>query len=181
MRDSNRGTYALLGRLLEYPDESFPQSLADCRRGLKRTHPDTALQIDSFASGVEGLSLERLQELFTQTFDLSPICSLEVGWQLYGEEYSRGAFLVAMRGLLREHGVQEAVELPDHLTHILPLLDRLESPRRVEFDDQYLKPAMAKMLKAFQGKESPYEHVLQACEDLLPHSQQRRPARVTHE
>ena len=180
MTDSAVGCYELLGRLLIYPDEYFPERLAACRGQLKEADSTVAEEVERFAAGVEGLSLERLQELFTRTFDLNPVVSLEVGWQLFGEEYSRGTFLVSMRNLLRQNGIEESVELPDHLTHILPLLDRMEDAERVHFDDKYLRPALTKMLKAFEGKETPYQHVLRACESLLLRSEADKLVEMTH-
>ena len=178
--DSAIGCYEILGRLLLYPDESFPERLAACRRQLANADAKAASEVERFAAGVEGLSLERLQEIFTQTFDLNPICSLEVGWQLFGEEYSRGAFLVAMRCQLREKGIEESIELPDHLTHILPLLDRMEDRERVYFNDKYLQPALTKMLKAFESKQTPYEHLLRACEGMLPRGEASKSSEVAH-
>lgn len=180
MMNPGAGGYESLGRLLRYPDETFHERLATCRSRVKQADPKAAEEVEQFAEGVEGLSIEQLQELATRTFDLNPVCSLEVGWQLFGEEYSRGTFLVAMRNLLRENGVKESVELPDHLTHILPLLDRLESHDRVQFNDKYLKPALTKMLAAFEGKQTAYVHVLRACDAMLLHSKTTTPAEVTH-
>jgi len=174
------GSYELLSRLLAYPDESFPERLTAVREELQEADPAAAAEIECFATGVEDLSLERLQELFTQTFDLNPVCSLEVGWQLFGEEYSRGTFLVAVRAMLRESGIKESGELPDHLTHILPLLDRMEEHEQKYFNDKYVKPALTKMLNAFEGKDSPYKHVLRACDAMLSYSEAKQTTEVTH-
>ena len=180
MTDVGVGCYESLGGVLLYPDASFPERLEACRKQVEQADPKAAEEVKQFADGVEGLSLEELQELFTRTFDLNPVCSLEVGWQLFGEEYSRGTFLVAMRNLLRENGVNESVELPDHLTHILPLLDRLEHHEKVQLNDKYLKPALTKMLAAFEDKQTAYAHVLRACDAMLLHSKAMTPAEVTH-
>src|SRR6266568_3182701 len=56
------------------------------------------------------------QELYVQTFEFNPACTLELGWHLFGENYERGEFLVRMREQLRRHGIAESNELPDHLT-----------------------------------------------------------------
>ena len=84
---------------------------------------------------------------------------LEVGWHLYGEDYHRGAFLVRMRGLLREHGVPEETELPDHLTHVLPVLGRLDDARAEALARGYVLPALVKMLDGFGEKRNPYRQL----------------------
>ena len=37
---------------------------------------------------------EQIQELYTRTFDINPVCTLEIGWHIFGEDYARGALLV---------------------------------------------------------------------------------------
>ena len=44
-----------------------------------------ASALREFAQAWADLTPEQQQELFVRTFDLNPLCSLEVGWQLYGE------------------------------------------------------------------------------------------------
>ena len=72
------------------------------------------------------------QELYVQTFEFNPACTLELGWHLFGENYERGEFLVRMRDLLRRHGIAESTELPDHLTHVLALVGRLDHEEAAE-------------------------------------------------
>ena len=76
--------------------------------GLPEAHPD--------------LDAGELEELYTRTFDNVAERSLEVGWQLFGENYARGVLMVRLPGADARHGVPEDTELPDHLTHVLALL-----------------------------------------------------------
>ena len=151
--------YQALARLLTYPDRAYAEF-------AQRT-VETLPALEPFASGVKGLSLTELQELFTRTFDLSPPCSLEVGWHLYGEEYARGAFMVSMREQMRRLSVEENGELPDHLTHILLLVDAMDPDERSEFITTYVLPAVTKMSKALEGKDNPYVAVVETAEALL--------------
>ncbi|MFN7998461.1 MAG: molecular chaperone TorD family protein [Bryobacteraceae bacterium] len=92
-----------------------------------------------------------MQELYVQTFEFNPACTLEIGWHLFGENYERGEFLVRMREQLRRHGIVESSELPDHLCHILPLLDRLDSQEAAELVGQYVLPALGKIKDSLNG------------------------------
>ena len=92
------------------------------------------------------------QELYVQTFEFNPACTLEIGWHLFGENYERGEFLVRMREQLRRYGIPESTELPDHLTHLLALIERLEHHEAEELAGQALIPALAKIQKALEGK-----------------------------
>ena len=91
------------------------------------------------------------QELYVQTFEFNPACTLEIGWHLFGENYERGEFLVRMREQLRRYGIAESSELPDHLCHVLPLLDRLEPEEAAELVGQFVLPALAKIKDALNG------------------------------
>jgi len=76
---------------------------------------------------------------------MNPVSTLEIGWHLFGEQYERGEFLVNMRGRLREAGIPEIGELPDHLLHVLPLLDRLDPQDARAFADTFVLPALEKI------------------------------------
>jgi len=110
---------------------------------------------------VGGLAGSELEELYARTFDINPVCCLEIGWQLYGEDYQRGAFLVEMRARMREHGLAESAELPDHLSHALRLLGRLEPAEGARFARHFVLPAVERMLKGFGDRANPYRGVLE--------------------
>jgi nitrate reductase molybdenum cofactor assembly chaperone NarJ/NarW len=156
-----------LGKLLSYPGEDFLAAVEVCWNAASEIDPEAARCLNDFRSRLRGLSVEEAQELYVQTFDLNPICALEVGWQLYGDNYDRGNFLVKMRQELKRYGVPENVELPDHLCHLLPLIARMDSERARCFGTASVIPALKKMLAAFEGKNSPYENVLKALTRIL--------------
>ncbi len=153
-----KGIYERLAALLSYPDELGESTVSDYAAGS---------ELSSFADAVPALSLHERQELFIQTFDLSPVCSLEMGWHLFGENYDRGLLLVKMRQQLRAHGIAETTELPDHLTNGLRLLARMERNEGAYFAEAIVLPALAKMLEAIHGKDNPYEHVLAAAQSMV--------------
>jgi nitrate reductase delta subunit len=105
-----------------------------------------------------------MQELYVQTFEFNPACTLEIGWHLFGENYERGEFLVRMRQELRRHGIPESTELPDHLTHLLPLIDRMEHAEAARLAGEYLLPALGKIQLA---EDNPYGPVLESIVQKL--------------
>jgi nitrate reductase delta subunit len=168
--------YDSLAGLLQYPGEDYGQRAARCTQALAQVQPDAAPLLGEFCRRIEGLSTERLQELFTQTFDLDPTCSLEVGWHLFGEQYERGEFLVRMRQELRRHGLAESTELPDHLTHALAVLGRMELDEADTFAAACVFPALDKMRAGWEGKDNPFENVLEAIAHWLEGRHVRPPA-----
>jgi nitrate reductase assembly molybdenum cofactor insertion protein NarJ len=161
------GPCELLGRLLRYPGPDYVVSFAKVSLLLADMAPETAALIRGFGARLGALTMEEHQELYTRTFELSPACALEVGWQLYGEEYARGSFLVFLRDNLRRHGIAEEIELPDHLMHVLPLLERLGSAEAKELTEGAVLPAIEKMLNGLAGKNNPYESLLRVIREFL--------------
>jgi nitrate reductase delta subunit len=167
--DEHRTRYCFFAGLLSYPGGTDYRGPGRAVSELPPAAGDpsgceTAVRghLAAFASSTDGLTPADMEELYTRTFDINPISSLEIGWHLYGEAYERGVFLVTMRDLLRSHGVPESAELPDHLVHVLPLLARMDDAEAESFSRTYLVPALEKMLDGFSRQTSPYEHVLRA-------------------
>ena len=156
--------YDALAAVLTYPDENYLEAILEAARTAP---PEIEQLLQEFARELEGRNTLELQELFTVTFDLNPVCSLELGWHLFGENYDRGLLLVKMRELLRQHGIAESGELPDHLAHALQLIARMDAQERHDFAAAIVLPALGKMLDAFRDKPNPYKKVLEAIKTQL--------------
>jgi nitrate reductase delta subunit len=163
----------LLAALLRYPGEGYANAAERCFEALVESDPETALLLGKFLAQTRDCSVEELQALYTATFDLDPVCSLEVGWHLFGENYERGEFLVKMRGELRRLGIAESAELPDHMTHALAALGRMEPEEGGEFATACLFPALDKMCAGLEGKSNPFENILLAVARVLERRYQR--------
>ncbi|MBX2990080.1 MAG: molecular chaperone TorD family protein [Bacteroidetes bacterium] len=158
-----------LATILSYPGEDYKSRVAESLQFIA-AHSDAEEMVGrlyAFSKAIEGLNKGEMEELYTRTFDINPVSSLEVGWHLYGETYERGAFLVQMRNVLRRCGVEESTELPDHLTSVLHAVGRMERSEAEEFIPSRVLKAMAKMLEGFAGQENPYEHVLVSVQLML--------------
>ncbi len=152
--------FAPLAGLLAYPDAQFTRRLADC---LTLLGDDPAAgPLADFATATRDLDQELLEELFTRTFDFNPACALEIGWHLFGLDQRRSLLLVQLREELARHGIPESQELPDHLTHVLRLLDRMPAEEAADLARICVAPALAKMLSGLAGKHNPYENLLRS-------------------
>ena len=119
-----REFYEPLATALTYPEHRQAWEI-ESSGNVSRPPYTAAAELAAFAEKMAPLSVHDRQELFIQTFDLNPLCALEMGWHLFGENYDRGLLLVKMRQQLRMHGLPETRELPDHLTNGLRLLTRM--------------------------------------------------------
>lgn len=154
----NADTYSALASLFSYPHQDYRHHLLAMEVAPARVGADVV----RFAVEIDALSTEQLQEAFTQTFDLSPLCSLELGWHLFGENYERGLLLVRMRDELRRAGIAETSELPDHLTHALLLLAHMDHDCAADFAAAVVLPALMKMIEPLKEHTTPYRHLLHA-------------------
>ncbi len=150
-------SHTAIAGLLAYPDGEFRQRLDRCWELC--ADPQAAAHLAGFDMVTRGLDLSDLEELYTRTFDFSPSCALEIGWHLFGEDYHRGALLVRLREELARHGIQESRELPDHLTHVLPLVDRMEPDEAARFVSACVTPAVKRILAGLEGQQNPYERL----------------------
>ena len=119
-----------------------------------------------------------LQELYVQTFEFNPACTLEIGWHLFGENYERGEFLVRMREQLRRHGIVETSELPDHLQHVLLLIGQADHREAAELAGQFVLPALGKIRDAL--KENAYGVLIAGIEAKLEADFPDAPRRPVH-
>lgn len=155
--------YEHFATCISYPGDQLSTVLHRLRESTGSSQP----LLERFARNIEALSATEREELYTHTFDINPTASLEVGWQVYGEQYERGTFLVRMRALLREHGIRESGELPDHLSHVLQLLAKLPSTERTAFIRSHVRKAVGKMAEGLSEGENPYADCMAALAATL--------------
>lgn len=149
-----------ISRLLSYPNSETVQNAELLYVILHSELPAAAQSIARFGAYAEQHELGELEEMYTSTFDINPACALEVGWHLFGEEYSRGMFLVRMREELRKFGLPESTELTDHLSHVLAVAASMPDAEAHRFVKACVQPAVEKMKSALSGKDSPYGEVI---------------------
>jgi nitrate reductase delta subunit len=159
--------YEQLAALFAYPAGDYLLRVRECAGRMLSESPEAAAVFGDFETAIAGAGIDDLQELFTRTFDLNPVCSLEIGWHLFGEEYQRGEFLVKMRQELRARGIGESSELPDHLTHALALLARMDPDEAAQFAGQFILPALHKMRQSWSSNHNAYWSLLDSLFVLL--------------
>jgi nitrate reductase molybdenum cofactor assembly chaperone len=149
-----------ISRLLAYPDDHYDQLVELLYLLVQNELPEAAKGISEFGQFVEQCGEHELEEAYTRTFDVNPSCALEIGWHLFGEDYMRGQFLVRMRGELAKYEIPESGELPDHLTHVLPVLALMPEDEAHQFSHACVFPALHKMQTSLDKNQSPYRHLI---------------------
>ena len=173
-KDSTSTLYDLFADLLQYPTLATSLNAGHCYERLQHFQPDVASLLESFYQATEQRSLEQMQELYTVTFDMQPVCYPYLGYQLFGESYKRGAFMAQLNEAYHTIGYSAVQELPDHVAVVLRYLGLDSTNRQNDFCqaliNEGLIPAMEKMLKVFgEGSENPYFGLLSALHLFLVH------------
>lgn len=149
-----------LAGLLKYPDTDLLSALSEC---LRTAEAQTAAALEPFLIAVSSLPPGRLEEIYTGTFDLEPDSCLYVGHHLFGEDWRRGMFMARLKRRYGETGFCAGAEVPDHLAVVLGFLAQLPpGPEAEELLRDCVIPAIARVLRAVERKESPYLPVLRA-------------------
>lgn len=163
--------YLTFADLLDYPTPQTRQQ-AEALLAQLQAHPEAAQAFEMFCRGLENIPLERLQELYTITFDMQPLCYPYIGYHLFGESYKRGALMAQLNETYHAHDFCPQQELPDHLPVALRFLGLQPALREAEFGQtliaEGLIPALEKMLQPFkQQTENPYFGILTALRLVL--------------
>jgi nitrate reductase delta subunit len=114
----------LASQLLTYPSFDFLHSLESLEAAVKGgvPEPEKSLLI-SFIGRLSRTDPVRLQERYTEAFDMTPGTTLDLTYHRFGDSEKRSA---ALTGLLDTYGSAgwepAARELPDHLPVLLEFL-----------------------------------------------------------
>ena len=153
-----------LGSLFNYPrDAGYGDRLRECRLELEALLPAAAAELEAVENALAPKEPWEIEELYTRAFDMNPVCALEIGWHLYGEQYERGRFLVRARELLAHLSIAEDGELPDHLSLMLIAMGRLDVKDKAPFAARFLVPALREMRSAIAGGSSPFAGLISAA------------------
>ena len=170
------GLHDALADLLEYPREGHGARTRALADRVSAELPEAAHDLAALVRLAEAGDLGACEEIYVRTFDGNAERALEVGWQVFGEQYARGAFLVRLREWMRECGVAETSELPDHLTHVLRLIGRLPDETARLLVGAAVEPSLARVRKGLED-DSPYGGVLAAvAKAVAAHGEESSPA-----
>lgn len=160
--------YEVLADLLEYPQKNWVLLLEPGKKLLLEEASEIEALFEGFCLQVQDLSLAELQEKYTQTFDLTPACTLEVGYHLFGENYKRGLFLAELHETEAPFHLGQEHQLPDYLPVLLRLMVKLEDEElRTDLANECVIPAIEKMIQAVPGTDNPFGILLKVVLAVL--------------
>ncbi len=166
--DKTAVALASLSRLLEYPRADFKDALEQAIRILSTFSEGNAAALLRFKSEIAMISSEQLEEIYTRTFDLAPICVPYLSSHIYGDEnFERGALMSRLAQRYQKVGFELNGELPDHLSVIFGFAPQFDQDELLELMTFCLKSAVTKMKEALLEAENPFAHILETAAELI--------------
>ena len=146
--------YQLLAEWFRYPEPGFVKKAQRARDWLKTHCPSAAEEAETFYKDLSRAELDQIQVLFTRTFDIQAVTTLDAGYVLFGDDYKRGEIL---SNLNREHqkaGNNCGSEIADHLPNLLCLIPKLKDEELLrELVEEFIAPAVRKMVEEFNPEK----------------------------
>lgn len=163
--------YELLGNLLDYPGPAVLSAIDSKINGIACADSEAAALLAEFRSAILGLPPGRLEEIYTNTFDLRSESSLYVGHHLFGEDFKRSVLMSRLKNWYKSKGFSAGTEMPDHLSVVLRFLGRnQDDPDTQEFITECLIPAVTRIIAGLQDSAGPYKPALHALLLILESS-----------
>ncbi len=146
--------YETIAQLFYYSDNQFPEKVKSAQSLLDKEYPVAATYLIRFTEFVNNVKISKIQEIYTRTFDVQAITTLDIGYVLFGDDYKRGELLA---NLSREHknaGIDCGTELGDFLPNLLKLLTKIKDTElRNGLSTKIMIPALSKIISEFDSKE----------------------------
>lgn len=165
---SKTTAFAAVGALFEYPGETFQERFDDAREAARALSDEAAGGLGDFWRELSGLSTEHAQELYSRSFDLSPVCVPYASVHLFGaESFKRAELMTGLIATYERVGFDRGTELPDHIALLLQCAPCFEADEWDDLSALVLTPALEKMVDALTNAGSPWRHVARAARELL--------------
>lgn len=162
------GTLDAIACCLEYPVDHTARQARLAANALACGHPLLSASFWNLAVFLERDGAHEAEERYTALFDVNPVCTLHVGYHVFGDTYPRGEFLAALCAELRKAEVPTRGDLPDFLPTLLRLLERLGHPEdRRSLRRVALLPAVRRMGEILGESKDPWSGIIRALPEIL--------------
>ena len=164
---TDQTTLDAIAESFSFPHPRSAEHARIAAAGLTDGYPEVAAVYGRLADWIEGTDPHRVEEAYTNLFDLKPQCTLDIGHHVYGEAYQRGALLAGLVQELNLMGISMRDELPDYLPTVLRLVGRLpETEERQIFIDRILAVAIGRMKKVLDEVNNAWAEALCALAEV---------------
>jgi nitrate reductase delta subunit len=158
----------VISLLLQYPDEGLIRSLSLMETSLAPLPNSSARdKLVRFIPYLQTTPLIRLQETYTETFDLNPSTCLNLTYHLLGDGEKRGKVMARLQEIYKEAGYETITgELPDYLPLMLEFLSACPESGGAGVLWSYLGP-VEKLTGLLKDSGNPYSLLLDIVADFV--------------
>lgn len=157
-----------LSYILSYPDGSTLQTVHNWRNRYSGRFPKAGSYVADFEKFACGNTTQRLEEIYTRTFDMAPLCNPYISAHLYGDEsFDRGTLMSKLDERYRQDNFKTDGELPDHLRIMLRFAPKFSQEELSELNQYCLSGPVKAMCESIKEQDNPYWFLLQATLLLL--------------
>ena len=176
MINKNINHYEKLAQIFQYPKNDYNEKVKEAETVLSEFYPETLTTFKQFSDFVSNSTHDEITEIFTRTFDVQAITTLDIGYVLFGDDYKRGELLVNLNREHREADNECNGELADNLSNLLALLPKMQNHDiRDELVEIIIMPGLTKIIKEFDIKnmllknniyKKQYKTIIEQSEDF---------------
>ncbi len=161
-RAKDASVFESFADLLAYPRGDVAEGARQCLSLLEPGDP-AARPLKRFAAWAERARPAEIEEVYSATFDLSPVCPPYVGHYICPDPARRNLFLGALAAVYGGEGFEPREELADHVAEVLRFLSvARDAEVRLELLRDGLLPALGRMQASFEDAGSPYRALIEA-------------------
>lgn len=145
--------YEIYADVFAYPDNSLREKIEKVQRYLNANYPDASMVFKEFVDFAKKIDMKSWEEIYTRSFDVQALTTLDLGYVLFGDDYKRGELLVNLNNEHTKADNDCGNELSDHLPNVLRLLSKLgDEELRTDIISLILYPALRKIESEFDSK-----------------------------
>jgi len=149
-----REIYRMFADVFEYPGTDYAEKVHRVVRALNETYPEAGTELQGYYDHLpyndHPEPRKAMEEIFTRTFDVQAITTLDIGYVVFGDDYKRGELLVNLSREQKAAGTDCGSELADHLSNLLQLIAAHEDQAMMaELVEMVVGPALRQMVGEF--------------------------------
>lgn len=155
-----------LAVLLSHPQNDYLTTLERSINTPANRSSNKSLR--AFRDAISGLTVTELQELYSQTFDLNPMCSPALSVHLFGvESFKRSHLMVGLLDMYRAVEFQTTGESADHMSTVVRFIPFASREDRAEIVQYILVPGLTKMAEFLESKANPFASLIRATISIV--------------
>jgi len=156
-----------LADLLTEPTPEYPDRAQACRTAFQETHSEEPASLMAvFSDRLGELSFEQIQNVYRETFEGTPSCSLALSKSMYAFQGDQENFVARLSRELESDGVKIAPYSSDHLSVCLRAMSRSNAARAEDLAFDVL-PTVSKIVVAMRATNNVFEKLLSTVEWVL--------------